>query len=534
MKINKKYLAIILICISILTFSVVKKTFENDAFYTIALGELVLENGIDMQDHFCFVKGLSYTYPHWLFDSIVSIFYKVWDLAGVYLFTVIMSIVFSITMFIIMKKRKTNTTIAFFVTLCAIQLLSNLFVGRAQLVSYLFLLIEFYALDALAEEKKFSHVLLLIAIPIIIANIHSAVWYIYFIMYLPYFAEAFLEYNSLPNSITRKKEKLELKIEKLKDNNFKKKEVKELEKQLNYYNKYLTEKAKEKSEPKFYAKKNSNLKLMIALFVISLATGLITPIGDTPYTYFIKNTMGSSFKYISEQARIVVAERLDFQIMFISLMAIIGFTKTRVRLKDTFYIVGFCVLAILSTRSVLFFVIFGMVILARLITEFFEINNIDLEKIDKSMTKNISLGCIVAVIGFTAVINYATIVNQQYADETLYPVKAADYIVEKLDYKKIRLYNNYDYGSYLLFRDIPVFVDSRSELYCEEFNDTSIFDDYISVSFGKKHYKEVFDKYDITHILVKKDSIESIYISKDNNYKLLYEDEIFVLYENTK
>ena len=40
----------------------------NDTFYTLKIGELILENGIDMQEHFAWHEGLPYTYPHWLYD----------------------------------------------------------------------------------------------------------------------------------------------------------------------------------------------------------------------------------------------------------------------------------------------------------------------------------------------------------------------------------------------------------------------------------------------------------------------------------
>ena len=42
---------------------------------------------------------------------------------------------------------------------------------------------------------------------------------------------------------------------------------------------------------------------------------------------------------------------------------------------------------------------------------------------------------------------------------------------------------------------------------------------------------EVFDKYDITHALLPKDDIVTKYIFNDSNYKLIYEDSNFVLYE---
>ena len=37
--------------------------FQNDTFYTIKIGELIFNKGIDMQDHFT-IHNLPYTYPH--------------------------------------------------------------------------------------------------------------------------------------------------------------------------------------------------------------------------------------------------------------------------------------------------------------------------------------------------------------------------------------------------------------------------------------------------------------------------------------
>lgn len=118
-------------------------------------------------------------------------------------------------------------------------------------------------------------------------------------------------------------------------------------------------------------------------------------------------------------------------------------------------------------------------------------------------------------------------------NEKLYPVGATEYIKENLDYKNMRIYNTYNFGSYLMLNDIPVFIDSRLDVYCSEFNDTDVFYDSIQVLSSRVNYEEIFTKYDCTHILINKDNPIAVYIEKDNNYKVLYEDEYFVLYDRT-
>ena len=68
-----------------------------------------------------------------------------------------------------------------------------------------------------------------------------------------------------------------------------------------------------------------------------------------------------------------------------------------------------------------------------------------------------------------------------------------DIIKEKLDKKNIKLFNEYNYGSYLLYRGIPVFIDSRADLYTKQFSgfDYDIFDDYFYITNKKGLLSEV-------------------------------------------
>ena len=56
-----------ILLIAIFCFAISPITLQNDTFYTIKIGEHILENGIDMKDPFSF-HDLNYTYPHWLYD----------------------------------------------------------------------------------------------------------------------------------------------------------------------------------------------------------------------------------------------------------------------------------------------------------------------------------------------------------------------------------------------------------------------------------------------------------------------------------
>ena len=123
--------------------------------------------------------------------------------------------------------------------------------------------------------------------------------------------------------------------------------------------------------------------------------------------------------------------------------------------------------------------------------------------------------------------------NNKIVNESQYPIEACDYILENLDVENIKLFNDYNYGSYLMFRGIPVFIDSRADVYDPKFNGLKddIFQDYISLSGLNCYYEDKFEHYGITHVMTYANSKLSLYISKDSRYKEIYKDKSFVIYE---
>lgn len=70
-----------IVCILIFSASLAPITLQNDTFYTIKIGEHILEKGIDMEkDPFSF-HNIPYTYPHWLYDVAIYLIYNIGGMA---------------------------------------------------------------------------------------------------------------------------------------------------------------------------------------------------------------------------------------------------------------------------------------------------------------------------------------------------------------------------------------------------------------------------------------------------------------------
>ena len=193
MKKNKKiFIITFVICISILAIFLVKKTLQNDTFYTIKIGKLILENGIDMKDHFSFHSNLPYTYPHWLYDVFIYLIYLIGGYTGIYISSIVLFLILIYFLFFALYKITNHLSISAFSTFIATLSLSGFVTARAQLVSFILFALEVYFIEMFLKNGKKKYLLFLLLISLAICNIHLAVWPFYFIIFLPYFAEYIL------------------------------------------------------------------------------------------------------------------------------------------------------------------------------------------------------------------------------------------------------------------------------------------------------------------------------------------------------
>ena len=74
----------------------------------------------------------------------------------------------------------------------AMYLIKSFIAARAQLVTFILFVWAVLAIEKFIETKKKRYALLLILIPLLITNLHCAVFPFYFILFLPYIGEYLL------------------------------------------------------------------------------------------------------------------------------------------------------------------------------------------------------------------------------------------------------------------------------------------------------------------------------------------------------
>ena len=526
------------ILIAIFCFAISPVTLQNDTFYTIKIGEHILQNGIDMKDPFSWHENLQYTYPHWLYDVVIYLVYSIGGQVGIYISTIVLSIALGLTMYLVNIKLTKNKLTSFVLTIGAMYLLRNYIAARAQLVTFILFILTVYFIEMFLETKKKRYAVGLIIIPIIIANVHLAVFPFYFVLYLPYIAEymIYILSNTEIILVTAKIDRLNKKILKT----TKEEEIQKIKDEINRLEekneKNIRKKEKIKANPyKIKIRGNDNVKALIIIMIICLFTGFLTPLGTTPYTYLIKTMQGTTTHNISEHLPLTLVNNLEFMCALVLFIVILTFTDTKIRLSDLFMLGGLIFLTFYTRRQFSMFTLICVIILNRLINAL--LDKYDPEGCKKAIKKMTTItGMIVTIclVLTISVIQYKPKMNDHFIDENSYPVGAATYILENLDIKNIKLYNEYNYGSYLIFRGIPVFIDSRADLYAPEFNPgVEVFNDYINLSnVDIDNVEEKLDKYGITHMLMyKKSKLRKFVEQNTEKYNLLYEDDNFCLFE---
>lgn len=557
LKIIVRFLFVIII--AIYAWSLTPKTFQNDTFYTIKIGELIDKNtehyydllpwnkGLDMKDHFSY-HNLPYTYPHWLYDLLTYKVYSIGSFQGVYVLTCVLSIIMGLLIYLINVKLNKNHDVSFLITMGSLYCLRNFITARAQLVTFVLFILTIFCIEQFIKNKKARYGVSLIVISILIANLHCAVWPFYFVLFLPYIVEYFCVIIATANySYYIKRIKLAFMSKKIsKQEHEKQKDL--LKNESMEFNK----KIKERMDKTFKIElvKESAIKWLILIMVICGFTGLLTPIKDTPYTYLLKTNQGNTTQSINEHLPLTLIKNEDMIIILVIVFGILIFSKIKIKLRDFFMLMGLIFLGFLSQRQVSMLVLIGNFVLVRMICnvianakEYFILK--DKMVYGYRIIKNIALLAIIVSFVATSYSNYRNKVNDEFIDETSYPIAATEFINNKLipvvGIENLRLYNEYNYGSYLLFSNIPVFIDSRADLYAPEFNGqksedgkyigNDIFSDFLGISDLSNSYENKFEEYDITHIITYENSKLSSLLSKDRNYSLLYSDKYFKIYE---
>lgn len=457
---------------------------QNDTLYDIKLGERYLNEGMFRLDDYSIHEGLKYQTHHYLVSIISYLVYDLFSYEGLYMLELLLVSIIAFLFYLLNKtfmKDKLLIYLFLFIELFALLPFISL---RAQMYSYIIFMIEILFIERYLNTNKPSYLIGLTLLPFLLINLHSGVIYFYYIIIGTYL----LNIININYIITNDKRMT--------------------------YNKF---------------------KYIIITIIISLLLTLINPYNIDALTYGLK-TLDSSLisNYINEFQPLNISTNTGITSIFIIFIYLISLIKSKknIKIHELLLFIGTIYMTFTSIRHFSLFIITSVVVL-RHIEGFYRLFNTCICNIYNYLNKGINI--IVIFIIYLILLSYLiySIINRSYnmLPTKIYPVNATKYIKDN----KIEgnIFNRYNWGSYLMFNDIKVFIDSRCDLYTPEYNiNTTVMQDYIDIMNKNKDYKGIVFKYKIKYFLLHINDRLVNKLNKDENYKIIYMDNTSVIIKN--
>ena len=272
--------------------------------------------------------------------------------------------------------------------------------------------------------------------------------------------------------------------------------------------------------------KKYDLKPIILIMIVMLLTGLINPYGIKNIIYVFTSYGQKILNETIIELRPLLFEQL-FDKMVIILIFIIYFLYFKCKnIPMRYYLLlfGTTYLAFDCVRSIALFMIASLFPLSYLYKD--KIPNIDIDKFIP-----VSLKCFITIALLVVIIIFLDFMPKNFFPSSKEPI---DYLEKNFDTGKMRLYINFDDGSYAVYKEIKVNIDPRAEVYLKKNNHKSdIYNEYNSLSSNKMSYKKYLDKYKFTHLLVEKNDPLYKKLRKDScNYTLIKKFKNYDVYIN--
>jgi hypothetical protein len=465
---------------------------QNDVFYSIKTGELTAHGVIDMRDHFSWLP-LPYSYPHWAFDAVVYFLYSVGGFMTLYLATIALCFLLYFAVYLIHRQLNGNSIIAVCMMMIVATVVANEFAAmRAQMLTYVLLLFTVFLLERFIKTGRLVFGACLLAVSAVIANVHAAVWPLFFIFFLPYFTE----YTIAKSSET-------------------------------------------KVVGCIVIAKDKNVKYLIFIALFCVLGGCFSPNAGVPFDYLPRTLAGTSLQYIAEHKPLTLFNSGKMQIIVLLYAILFLLTNIKIRLKDALLLFGLTTLALAGTRHVALLAIIGLLPAGKMLAAWLNENPKTESRIARfalsPVGKYVIALCLIVLPLSLKLQSENAPCPDRFVDCRIYPTKACDFILDNLPTDSIRLFNEYNFGSYLIFRNIRPFIDSRSDLYTQPFNQQhDILADYLDIVGFGYFYRYLFDEYGITHLLLSNSSPLNIIVFEDENFSTLYSDEYFTVYKYDK
>ncbi|HNT73739.1 MAG TPA: hypothetical protein PKH77_01830 [Anaerolineae bacterium] len=259
--------------------------------------------------------------------------------------------------------------------------------------------------------------------------------------------------------------------------------------------------------------------LGIALGGCVLAT-LINPNGYHMLWYPFETLTSSAMQtYIQEWAspNFHNSDFWPFAALLLGGAALMVGLRHRPDLTDGLLFFGLGGAGLLSARHIPLFVVIAVPVVSRALTA---------AKVPQSRRNFTALNWAILALALLATgARLYVVLEKNRADRaTRYPQAALAYI-ESHGLRDAAIYNSYKWGGYLVWQDIPVFIDGRADVYGDAF-----IEQFLTAYFVRPGWRAALDAYRPDYVLIEARATLAVLLDEAPEWERVYTDDVSVIF----
>lgn len=468
----------------------VRETLDPDMWWHLRTGEFILQQGIPRQDVFSFtVPDYAWTTHEWLAQVFMWLVYRAGGLPGLIL---VFALLIALTYWLVYRVCAGRPYLAAFVVLLAAFASAIVWGARPQIFNLLFTAVFLYVIErVLHGEINRRWLWVLPPLTTLWANLHSG--YLLGVVMLATYAVG-------------------LGIEQ------------------------LTINKKQKTIP--HSPFTVHYSLFIIITFASLLAAALNPNGVELWIYpFLTLTSPAMQVFIQEWHSPDFHNRIFYPFGFMVALGVLSLILSRKRpsWRDLLLFGGTAAAGFISARNIPLFAIIAAPILARHAAQI-EIGDWRPEINDRPISTpqsptpasrfNNIFNVVLLAVAILAVSLYAfaKIAGNEAAIAARYPVTAVDYL-ESSGLAAGRGYNSYNWGGYLIWRELPVFIDGRADVYGDDF---MIY--YRRTMDLRENWRAPLAEYDVDYVMMERDAALFTLLEATGAWREIYADDVARIY----
>lgn len=478
-----KYICYLYFFIPIFVCALSRMNKENDIWFLLNHGKYILNYGFPHIEPFTIHQDLYFVMQQWLS---ATIFYTSYKLLGQYGLMLVVSTTNILILFFLYKLcmllSDNRFRLSIIISSITDILLAIFIIPRPWIFTILNLIITLYIMELFYKNNNKKVLVILPFISILQINIQSSMWFLLYLFILPYFVI--------------------LMLDKIKKN-------------------------------------NNKIFSLILILVVMFVVGFINPYGIDNILY-VFNSYGNYYinRMVVEMQpislnkdinnSIYIYSYLFYLILMIEILIYIFCKKGKFEIRHLLLFLGVTFLGLKNIRNFWIFIIGTIPFLISYLKPYFN-KSIDKENIKMNKKEKINyIIIIILLIIYTTVV--AFINNKDFSNEL---EKGIDRIYEEKNINQnTKVYANYNNGSYVEYRNLKSYIDTRAEIFIKKVNHKEeIIKEYYNLCNKNLSYNKFINKYKFDYMIVMKN--ETIYNSvlKDKEYKTIYSTKKYKIFK---